>query len=273
MTWGDDISPAMRQAMIARGLDGVAGAMAFDGGADLVKANLGHRRRTRLEVDVDGRAQVLFLKRYGREKLLPRLRRLLTQGHVRGPAEIEFENIRAVARAGVRTMRGIVMGQTPGMLGPRQGYVVVSCVGGQSLEKLAPELAGDEQAARRLTEALIDLVGRFHAAGLVHRDLYACHIFVDRLDDGSLALSLIDLARVFRPRWRAFRWCVKDLAQLKYSMPPAWTSRWWDAFLRGYLGDRAGEAARWDRAIGRKVAAIARHTGRKIQRAGKEGAA
>jgi hypothetical protein len=40
--------------------------------------------------------------------------------------------------------------------------------------------------------------------------------FMDRADDG-FRVALIDLQRVFRPRWRKERWLVKDLAQLNYS--------------------------------------------------------
>ena len=50
----------------------------------------------------------------------------------------------------------------------------------------------------------------------------------------TLHLSLIDLARVFRPRWRQQRWQVKDVAQVKYSMPARWVEQWWHIFLGEY---------------------------------------
>jgi hypothetical protein len=91
----------------------------------------------------------------------------------------------------------------------------------------------------------------------VHRDLYASHIFADRRG-GRTDLYLIDLARVFRPRWRLRRWRVKDLAQLKYSMPQTWTAACWDEFLGQYLRRLSIDADRrqacWQRAIDRKVA-------------------
>ena len=84
---------------------------------------------------------------------------------------------------------------------------------------------------------------------------------------GDLDLYLIDLARMFSPRWRRFRWRVKDLAQLKYSMPAAWVAGHWEAFLSAYCkgGDRA-VIRRYNRAIDRKAAAIRRHSLRKRRR-------
>ena len=90
-----------------------------------------------------------------------------------------------------------------------------------------------EEHVERLTTCLGGLVGRLHAAGCAHRDLYASHVFLHETDQ-ALHLSLIDLARVFRPRWRMRRWQVKDVAQVKYSMPARWVDLWWNIFLGEY---------------------------------------
>jgi len=120
----------------------------------------------------------------------------------------------------------------------------------------------------------VDLVANLHAAGHVHRDLYASHIFLDA-EGGRVQLYLIDLARVFVPRWRVFRWRVKDLAQLKYSMPPAWVEAHWDGFLAAYLRRLAGgpsveqafepARARLAAAIDRKVEHMRRRAARKAR--------
>jgi hypothetical protein len=66
----------LEEALAAAGLNTVAGAFAYGGGQDLTKPSLGSRRRTRIELtDRTGRHHVLFLKRYGPEGLLARLRR------------------------------------------------------------------------------------------------------------------------------------------------------------------------------------------------------
>jgi hypothetical protein len=100
-----------------------------------------------------------------------------------------------------------------------------------------------------------------HRLGFVHRDLYLSHIF---FHEGQLAgpkLSLIDLQRVGKPRWRQSRWVVKDLAALNFSAPASLISRadrlrWLVAYLRCASLDAAGRRLAY-RVIG-KTERIAR---------------
>ena len=107
--------------------------------------------------------------------------------------------------------------------------------------------------------------------------MYTAHVFLDE-SAGEVTLRLLALARMFRPRLRRFRWRVKDLAQLKYSMPEPWVRQEWEAFLDAYFGLALGPGSgpglgsglcpgrcrRWvrglyRRAIDRKTASIRRH--------------
>jgi heptose I phosphotransferase len=137
-----------------------------------------------------------------------------------------------------------------------------------------------------MTDKLAAVVRTLHQAGLVHRDLYACHVFAhDRgqtrdagetpaTHEGKMPsphadLYLIDLARVFRPRWLTFRWRVKDLAQLHYSMPAAWVEKYWARFLEQYLTpDRSSHRDRWQRAVVRKSESIRQRQLRKAAASG-----
>ena len=248
------------------GLDTVDGAFAYGGGQDLSKPGLGTRRRTRIELTApDGATHVLYLKRYGPERLGDRWRRFVTYG--RGsPASVEFENVRAAQRRGVATMDAIAFGHEMGFAGlsARRSYLVVTSVPGDAIERCGVKFlaahAGDD-GARRLTDELARLVAALHGGGFVHRDLYASHVFLNDSDDG-VSLHLIDLARMFAPRWRKFRWRVKDLAQLKYSMPASWVQSHWDEFLGAYLDNCGGSAERYSRAIDRKTASIRRRAQR-----------
>ena len=245
------------------GLDTVDGAFAYGGGEDLVKPGLGTRRRTRIELG----GQVLYLKRYGPERLGDRWRRFLTYGRC-SPASVEHDNIRAARACGVSTMDALIYGHEMGFAGlcGVRSYMVATSVPGDAIERCGADfLAADQQNAARLTDELAKLVATLHLGGFVHRDLYAAHVFLHDSPDG-LALYLIDLARMFAPRWRKFRWRVKDLAQLKYSMPEAWVQDWWDKFMGLYLDICGGAPERYLRAVDRKTASILRRANRRAAR-------
>ncbi|MDP6045406.1 MAG: lipopolysaccharide kinase InaA family protein [Phycisphaerae bacterium] len=256
------------------GLDTVDGAFAYGGGQDLVKPGLGTRRRTRIELPgPDGTARVLYLKRYGPERLGDCWKRFVTYGRC-SPASVEFDNIRAAQQCGVSTMDAVAFGHEMGPCGlsGRRSYLVVTSVPGDALERCGAGFlvahAGDD-GADRLTAELARQIAALHAGGLVHRDMYAAHIFLHETPDG-MSLYMIDMARVFAPRWRMFRWRVKDLAQLKYSMPEDWVRDCWDAFLDVYLEKCPGDRRRYSRAIDCKVASILQQTRRRAQRRDRE---
>jgi heptose I phosphotransferase len=260
----DEVDPDLRRTLEqacphGAGLGSVDGAFAFSQGQDLSKPDLGSRRRTRLTVtDSQGRRHELYLKRYGPGRWWQRL------GKFTSPAQTEFEAIRRVRQAGVPTMREIVVGYECPLMDGRS-FLVVSAVPGESLERGGVKwfTHADAAIAGVMTDRLAAVVRTLHQAGLVHRDLYACHVFVHD-DDEAADLYLIDLARVFRPRWRTFRWRVKDLAQLYYSMPECWVENHFRRFLLYYLGrERAGQLDRWQRAILRKSESIRRRQLRK----------
>jgi heptose I phosphotransferase len=249
--------------------------MPIPGGEELSKPRLGSRRRVRLDLTDDaGRRVRWYLKCYGPRAWPLRLWRRLSGQERGGPARREFDNIRRLAQAGIPTMRAVTFGQERDWLGVRRSYLVVASVPGEALERCGEDFlrrhADRPEVLEEFTGGLAELVRALHAAGLVHRDLYASHVFLEEAPGGP-RLHLIDLARCFSPRWRKFRWQVKDLAALKYSMPPAWVQRYWQEFLNAYLlgpPDKmdAGLPGRFNRAIDRKVAWMRRRQRRKAQR-------
>ena len=260
----------LREAIRAEGLDTIDGAFAYEGGELLSKPGLIGRRRRRLTLaDETGVSHVLYLKCYDRRGLGSALGRWLTTGRRLSRAAAELAAIDAVRSAGVETMKPLACGDDASWRGRGRGFLLVTAVEGDALERCAEDFltrnAGPDgqEGIVRLTSLLAELVGRLHASGHVHRDLYASHVFLDEADQ-SIRLSLIDLARVFHPRWRRRRWRVKDVAQLKYSMPPAWVGRWWPAFLEGY-GRALGRAlpASFDAAVDAKVAEMTRRRQRR----------
>ena len=270
MTGLAGIDPELLEALRQLGLDTVAGAFAFSGGSDLVKGGLGGRRRTYLEVtDRRGCVHRLYLKRYGREGWFARLRRWFAYGPNFSAAEVEWRNIRAARAAGLPAMQGVIRGQEGEWTGGGRSYIVVTAVPGDALSRCGEDFLHRrrDEGGAVLAARLAELVAALHVAGYVHRDLYASHIFLDDRG-GGVQLHLIDLARMFAPRGRMFRWRVKDLAQIKSSMPGEWAERYWGGFLAAYLARcGGGEVHRYNRAVGRKAARILRQRLRRQARA------
>ncbi|RPI58220.1 MAG: hypothetical protein EHM48_10415 [Planctomycetaceae bacterium] len=322
MTGAITDDPALRQALTAAGLDSVDGAFAFGDGEDLVKGGLGHRRRTKFELtDSQGRRHELYLKRYFGEPLAWRVRRWWTYGPGKSPAQVEYNNIRRVAAAGVRTMQALAFGQQA-----ERSYIIFTTVPGEAISRsLDAFLArhADDGAATRLAGELGTMAGRLHGAGLAHRDFYAAHIFLNEhnvawashpciagascscsgcgnetaktteekenikttntgetpvgrmgkmpMPHGTaIELYLIDLARVFSPKCRRRRWFVKDMAQLKYSLPDDWLAKHWQTLLDAYFGqlvfNRSTEAFAAE--VDCKVATMRRRQQRRDARTG-----
>lgn len=162
-------------------------------------------------------------------------------------ARQEWENHRRMMAAGFRVPQPAV----GGVLSDGRG--LFSTV---ALEGMVPiEDAWKTLDPRRAVRAIADLARRLHACGLVHRDLYLCHLFVK---PGAYDLTLIDLARLARTTSRRRR--VKDLAAL-LSSARGLASR--ADLWRGLL--RYGGGRKLARRVIRKAARIARHVPRNVR--------
>jgi heptose I phosphotransferase len=225
--------------------------------------DVGPRANVRLTLDTPAGPRTFFLKRHvplsAREKLCAALR----LARPRTPGRVEWENIAALERLGIPTMTRVAFGEE-------------RCCGRSFVmtEEIADATPADDfaranwigyspaaVAARRdFARRLGDLVRTLHSAGLTHRDLYLCHVFVRRTGGSGFALHLIDLQRV-GPR-RLARWRVKDVAQFQYSRPDGVFTRT-DAmrFLHHYFAlSRLGASERnFVRSVLRKVESMRRH--------------
>lgn len=200
------------------------------------------RRRLRVPLrDVSGHPCLFYVKRYEDPPLREQLRRILTQHPKHGSAWWEWENIHTLSSGGIPTPTPVAFGEKMHGVFERRSFLVTQAIPGESLESWVPRHLGPQgDVGREARIALVELVARLarnlHRRRMVHRDLYLSHIFLSHNEDGRPVLRLIDLQRVFRPRWRWRRWQVKDLAALHYSTPwecvPA-TDR--VRFLRRYL--------------------------------------
>ena len=77
------------------------------------------------------------------------------------------------------------------------------------------EVSPSPREKRRLVMRVADFARRFHAAGLVHRDFYLCHLLEH--EDPSRDLGVLDLHRALIFDEIPQAWRRRDLAALLYS--------------------------------------------------------
>jgi len=276
------IAPGWETLLAAHGLCELAAVFNWRRGERLDKAGLeSWRQRWRISLpDRGGFEQSLYLKRFDHPPVRRQVQRWRSGHRGLSTAGIEWTNARLLAGAGICAAEPIAFGEQ--MTGPweRRSFILLGEVPGEALERWLPVHLppADQEANVRRRRAVADRLARFvaafHAAGFVHRDLYLSHVFIrpavppadDQATTRDETFCLIDLQRVFRPRWRRRRWVVKDLAALNYSAPADRVGRGERLrFLCRYVRrcGRFGSARRLARLVDAKTSRIARRLGAK----------
>ena len=227
----------------------------------------GWRERIALTLNCPTGRKQFFLKRYSHPPLVQQLSRILSGYH--STSETECHWLREVERLRIGVPVAVAFGSRRSGPMEVQSLLLTAGLPGESLEKWLPAQGSnlDRPTKLQLSRKLAELASRLHSAGLVHRDLYLSHIFVEWDGPNCCKLHVLDLQRMIQPRWRARRWVVKDLAALNYSTPAAVASRadrlrW----LMYYLGTKQRA-----RAHGSLIAAIVRKTERIARHSAKHG--
>ncbi len=178
------------------------------------------RERLRLTLSSEGRRRTFYLKRFRNPPRSSRREVRRSGTGANSVAGMEWAWAQSLAADGIRCLRPIAMGERIQNRIELCSAILSEAVPGKSLEQWAGEWNhSDRPTIHGLLEPLADLVGRFHACGYVHRDLYLSHIFFDPALPLDQSLSLIDLQRVVRTSRQRTRWIIKDLAALNYSTP------------------------------------------------------
>ncbi len=243
------------------GLDRLECALEFgeDRGGVLVR-DAGPRRTWRVE----HAGAVYYVKVH---KAVPWRQRLRFLGNVHSPARVEWDNLRALRRAGFDVPEPVAVGEESAGIGfPQRSFLVTREVPGRPLDAVLAEGWPDphQRGTRRARDAVLrDVAGmirRFHANGFIHKDLYLGHLIVAP-DPRWGRPYFIDLQRVeqrFPPRRR---WLVKDLAALLLSAPSSVSRSDKLRFLLTYLCKTRLDplARRWARDILAKSERMSRH--------------
>lgn len=174
----------------------------------------------------------------------------------RGAAAAEWRWLHVLPLMGIATAAPVAW-----IARARRSLLVTRALPGRSLDAWACDAARAGWLPELVDWVCRDLaafVRHLHRQNLIHRDLNAAHLFVDDPRRGG-APALLDVERVFRPRWRRRRWIVKDLASLLASSPVALPPLTGLRFLRRYLDAPLYEHRRLMRAIATKAARIRAH--------------
>jgi heptose I phosphotransferase len=181
-------------------------------------------------------------------------------------ARNEFEACCHLAAAGVPAPTVAAFGERGMNPARRESFVICDALEGrESLEDLTNrwlEQPPRPAEKRRLIAAVAGFARDLHGAGVVHRDLYVCHLLLDvaAWQRGTVDLAVIDLHRAQIRRHIPRRWLRRDLAALLFSvLDLPLTRRDWLRFLRVYRGRPLrevldGEAGFWDGVVRRAEA-------------------
>jgi len=120
-----------------------------------------------------------------------------------------------------------------------------------------------EYRKRILIKEIALFARRMHQSGFNHRDFNATHILLHYETGSDMPkIALFDLQRVDRKRFLRYRWMIKTLAELNYTMPEKlFDTKDRLCLLLSYK--RKNKLYAWDRLqwlwIKRKTARIKRH--------------
>ena len=168
-----------------------------------------------------------------------------------GDARNEWRRAHELTALGLTVPEPLALG-----VAGRRSVILLGAVPGRPVQDLLAASGPSPSTTAFVLRRVVPVVATLHGAGFVHRDLYWNHLFAEDLDPDGPPVGLIDVERVFRPRWRRSRWVVKDLAGLLASWPGTLP---WSLALRGLraLGHRTDRA--WLERIARKARRIRDH--------------
>lgn len=198
------------------------------------------RRRT-LRFETEGRAY--FAKIHQGVGWAEIAKNLITARLPVTGARNEYHACLHLERRGIAAPTVAAFGERGANPATRFSFVVCDALEGRvSLEDVTDAWHLEPPApreVRRLVMAVADFARKMHAAGVVHRDFYICHLLADAeaLGRGEVKLAVLDLHRAHVHDRIPRRWLRRDLAALLYStldLPLSRRARL--RFLRVYRG-------------------------------------
>ena len=242
------------------GLGGVLAADRLLQWAESIEGDVhrqGRGRRT-MRVVLDGKPY--FLKFHSGVGWLEILKNWLVGKRPVLGAENEYRACRHLERCGLNAPRVAAFAAGGGNPAARRSLILCDELAGfVSLEDVVDgweDSPSDAAARRRLVLGVAGFVRRLHEAGVVHRDLYLCHLLLraDAWAAGEVELAVLDLHRARMLSPVPDYWRKRDLAALLFSALDAPVHRnAWLRFVRVYSGRPLRDAFATDGAFWRSV--------------------
>ena len=238
-----------------------------------------HRSVIRIQVSDENGPTTLYLKRHNAEPikkwrcLFPDFERL-----PKSQGLLEFQNIVDFRKRGLACVNPVAAGEKKISESKAVSFLLTEDFSPLvSLEWILfnrPEYFTGPGAAER-KKILLDRIGRFavkmHEVGFNHKDFNATHILLGFRENfsGPPEIALFDLQRVDRKKLFRFRWIIKSLAELNYTLLEEYFSPEERTHLfKSYKGKENpglyGSFQQWW--INRKTSRIARHTRKVLKR-------
>jgi len=226
----------------------------------------------RFKIQTDSGKKYFYLKRHNTEFIgIKRILALFFPKPVLSEGKREFENICDFRKGGLGTVAPVIAGERVVKFCWVQSFLITEDFSPFiSLEYMLrdnPEFFMGENAIDRKRN-LIQRIGffakRMHEQDFNHRDFNATHILLyykDKADAPDIAL--FDLQRVDRGSVLQFRWIIKSLSELNYTLPESlFDEKDRISILLSYKGKKKLNAWGWLQWlwIKRKTARIKRHT-------------
>jgi heptose I phosphotransferase len=234
--------------------------------------NIKARSVIRIRIRIHGKEKFFYLKRHNLEYIgLRRLFMQLFPKWILSQGRREFENICDFRRCELPTVIPLAAGEKFVSFFWAESFLITEdfapFISLEHLLRHHPEfLMGPEGELKKriLIKEIALLARRMHQSGLNHRDFNATHILLHYGNQSDVPqIALFDLQRVDRGRFLRFRWIIKTLAEVIYSLSNQIFNKEDQIYLfKSYK--RKEKLGNWDHFqffwIKRKTARIKRHT-------------
>ncbi|MEA1934376.1 MAG: lipopolysaccharide kinase InaA family protein [Thermodesulfobacteriota bacterium] len=182
----------------------------------------------------------------------------------------EFVNLCDFREAGLATAEPVAMGERHVTSSFVESFLITEdffpYVSLEDIVRKQPEIlkgGANREKRRNILKEIAAYARKMHKHGFNHRDFNATHILIHDIESKTPRIALFDMQRIDRNRLSRFRWAVKALAELNFTLPfeifPEQERFFLFLSYKGRTKMNLIDRLHWEW-VKRKTARIARHT-------------